>query len=69
MNANMVMKEACSVVGEDIVAASGKLGVLDRLLAKLQAKGHRVVLFSQACSATAAFEHACSGMIRTLDSI
>eukprot|EP01034_Spumella_vulgaris_P021260 gene21260-27283_t len=33
--------------GEDIVTASGKMMVLDRLLAKLQAKGHRVVLFSQ----------------------
>lgn len=29
------------------MAASGKLGVLDRLLAKLFAAGHRVVLFSQ----------------------
>ena len=29
------------------MAASGKLGVLDRLLTKLAAKGHRVVLFSQ----------------------
>ena len=27
--------------------ASGKLAVLDRLLTKLIAKGHRVVLFSQ----------------------
>lgn len=33
--------------GEDIVMASGKLEVLDRLLAKLKAKGHRVVLFCQ----------------------
>ena len=33
--------------GEDIVQASGKLEVLDRLLAKLKANGHRVVLFSQ----------------------
>lgn len=31
---------------DDLVAASGKLAVLDRLLAKLQSKGHRVVLFS-----------------------
>jgi SWI/SNF-related matrix-associated actin-dependent regulator of chromatin subfamily A member 5 len=33
--------------GEDIVDVSGKMAVLDRLLRKLQAKGHRVVLFSQ----------------------
>jgi SWI/SNF-related matrix-associated actin-dependent regulator of chromatin subfamily A member 5 len=33
--------------GEDVVAASGKLQVLDRLLPKLQKNGHRVVLFSQ----------------------
>jgi SWI/SNF-related matrix-associated actin-dependent regulator of chromatin subfamily A member 5 len=33
--------------GEDVVTASGKLQVLDRLLPKLQKNGHRVVLFSQ----------------------
>jgi SNF2 family DNA or RNA helicase len=33
--------------GEAIVQASGKLVVLDKLLAKLKAAGHRVVLFSQ----------------------
>ncbi|KAK3274376.1 hypothetical protein CYMTET_17438 [Cymbomonas tetramitiformis] len=32
---------------ERLVEASGKLGVLDRLLRKLDAGGHRVVLFSQ----------------------
>eukprot|EP01034_Spumella_vulgaris_P021358 gene21358-27388_t len=32
---------------EDIVEASGKMKVLDKLLAALKAKGHRVVLFSQ----------------------
>ena len=32
---------------EELVAASGKLRVLDRLLLKLHANGHRVVLFSQ----------------------
>ena len=32
---------------EELVGASGKLRVLDRLLLKLHAKGHRVVLFSQ----------------------
>ncbi|MEW5298327.1 MAG: hypothetical protein WDW36_001466 [Sanguina aurantia] len=32
---------------EDIVEASGKMQVLDRMLAKLKAKDHRVVLFSQ----------------------
>uniref|UniRef100_A0A8C4Q2G6 Chromodomain helicase DNA binding protein 1-like n=1 Tax=Eptatretus burgeri TaxID=7764 RepID=A0A8C4Q2G6_EPTBU len=33
--------------GEHIVTASGKLVILDRLLAHLQASGHRVLLFSQ----------------------
>ncbi|EFN54637.1 hypothetical protein CHLNCDRAFT_9749, partial [Chlorella variabilis] len=33
--------------GEDIVHASGKMDVLDRLLKKLKRRGHRVVLFSQ----------------------
>jgi SWI/SNF-related matrix-associated actin-dependent regulator of chromatin subfamily A member 5 len=32
---------------EEIVTASGKMVMLDKLLARLQAKGHRVVLFSQ----------------------
>ena len=35
---------------EELVGASGKLRVLDRLLVKLHAKGHRVVLFSQFAS-------------------
>ena len=34
-----------------IVDASGKMQVLDRLLPKLQAKGHRVVIFSQVSGA------------------
>ncbi|KAK9840665.1 hypothetical protein WJX81_008358 [Elliptochloris bilobata] len=33
--------------GEDIVEASGKMGVLDRMLRKLKERGHRVTLFSQ----------------------
>lgn len=33
--------------GEDIVEASGKMAVLDRMLAMLFARGHRVTLFSQ----------------------
>ena len=33
--------------GEDLVEASGKMQILDRLLKKLFANGHRVVLFSQ----------------------
>ena len=33
--------------GEDIVEASGKMVVLDRMLMKLKARGHRVTLFSQ----------------------
>jgi hypothetical protein len=32
---------------EEIVTASGKMVVLDRLLSKLKKRGHRVVLFSQ----------------------
>jgi SNF2 family DNA or RNA helicase len=32
---------------DDLVEASGKLRMLDRMLAKLKAAGHRVVLFSQ----------------------
>ncbi len=32
---------------EEIVSASGKMVVLDRLLGRLHAHGHRVVLFSQ----------------------
>ncbi|KAK9837753.1 hypothetical protein WJX74_004265 [Apatococcus lobatus] len=33
--------------GEDVVEASGKMAVLDRLLLKLKSRGHRVTLFSQ----------------------
>ena len=33
--------------GEQLVAASGKMSILDRLLTKLKEGGHRVVLFSQ----------------------
>ncbi|BDA46823.1 probable global transcription activator SNF2L1 [Coccomyxa sp. Obi] len=33
--------------GEDLVEASGKLAVLDRMLAMLHERGHRVTLFSQ----------------------
>jgi SNF2 family DNA or RNA helicase len=33
--------------GEDIVEASGKMVVLDRMLSKLKDRGHRVTLFSQ----------------------
>lgn len=32
---------------EEIVTASGKMVMLDRLLCKLKEKGHRVVIFSQ----------------------
>ena len=35
------------VTDDGLVKASGKLDVLDRLLTKLKAKGHRVVIFSQ----------------------
>jgi hypothetical protein len=33
--------------GEDIIEASGKMQVLDRMLPLLKKRGHRVVLFSQ----------------------
>ena len=42
-----VSDSMCRGSGEDIVDASGKLEVLDRLLQKLLAKGHRMVVFSQ----------------------
>ena len=32
-----------------IVACSGKMVLLDKLLPKLQAEGHRVLIFSQVC--------------------
>ena len=32
---------------EEIITASGKMVMLDRLLSKLKEKGHRVVIFSQ----------------------
>ena len=35
------------VTDESLIEASGKVHVLDRLLTKLKARGHRVVLFSQ----------------------
>lgn len=34
-------------VTEEIITASGKMVILDRLLTKLTNKGHRVVIFSQ----------------------
>lgn len=37
----------CDVAVEDIVKASGKMVMLDRLLGRLKHRGHRVVLFSQ----------------------
>lgn len=39
------IEQACP--GEDLVEAAGKMGVLDRLLDRLKARGHRVTLFSQ----------------------
>lgn len=35
------------VVGEELINASGKMMVLDRLLKELFARGHKVLLFSQ----------------------
>ena len=40
-------EQGLRVTDEAIVEASGKMQVLDRLLPKLKANGHRVVLFSQ----------------------
>ena len=40
-----LLLKACA--DEGVVAASGKMEVLDRLLRKLKRRGHRVVLFSQ----------------------
>ena len=37
------------VLGEHLIENSGKLVVLDKLLAKLKKEGHRVLIFSQAC--------------------
>lgn len=34
-------------MGDHIIANSGKLTVLDKLLPKLQLEGHRVLIFSQ----------------------
>lgn len=41
------IEDATGRATEDIVSTSGKMCVLDLLLKQLQAKGHRVVLFSQ----------------------
>lgn len=46
---------------EELVAASGKLQLLDRLLARLHANGHRVVLFSQFTSMLDLLEQYLSG--------
>ena len=40
-------EEGAPSEGEQLIAASGKFALLDRLLAQLFANGHRVVLFSQ----------------------
>ena len=45
---------------EELVGASGKLRVLDRLLLKLKAKGHRVVLFSQFASMVDLLDDYCN---------
>jgi SNF2 family DNA or RNA helicase len=37
----------CDDLGEHIVENSGKLALLDKLLAKLHKEGHKVLLFSQ----------------------
>mmetsp|Transcript_17445 Transcript_17445/g.25803 ORF Transcript_17445/g.25803 Transcript_17445/m.25803 type:complete len:1021 (-) Transcript_17445:135-3197(-) len=45
---------------EDLVAASGKLAVLDKLLMSLYKKGHRTVLFSQFTSVLDILEDYCN---------
>ena len=45
---------------EDLIAASGKLAVLDKLLLSLYAKGHRVVLFSQFTSVLDILDDYCN---------
>jgi SWI/SNF-related matrix-associated actin-dependent regulator of chromatin subfamily A member 5 len=44
---------------EDLIAASGKLAVLDKLLVSLYRKGHRTVLFSQFTSVLDILEDYC----------
>lgn len=55
-NAIMQMRKVCNhpylflrdyCVDEDLVRASGKFALLDRMLPKLKAGGHRVLMFSQ----------------------
>lgn len=55
-NAIMQMRKVCNhpylflrdyVVDEDLIRASGKFALLDRMLPKLKAGGHRVLMFSQ----------------------
>ena len=45
---------------QDLIAASGKLAVLDKLLRNLFQKGHRVVLFSQFTSVLDILDDYCN---------
>ena len=46
--------------------ASGKLEVLDRLLTKLKARGHRVVLFSQVRAVPRCAVPCCAALCRAV---
>ncbi len=47
------------VIGEDLIQGSGKLLMLDRMLPRLRADGHRVLLFSQFTSMLDILEDYC----------
>ena len=53
------MSDAVYTPGEDLVEASGKLKVLDRMLPKMKDDGHRVLLFSQFTSMLDILEDYC----------
>jgi len=50
---------ACNLSDDDMVKASGKLNLLDRMLPRLKADGHRVLLFSQFTSMLDILEDFC----------
>lgn len=54
-----LMSDSGYTVGEEMVEASGKLKVLDRMLPKMKADGHRVLLFSQFTSMLDILEEYC----------
>jgi len=58
-NHPFLMSDSVYTLGEDLVEASGKLKVLDRMLPKMKADGHRVLLFSQFTSMLDILEDYC----------